>query len=75
MPARSAATLIVLARNRATAATSSTLRGNFVRNAPAIPCPVTIPIRAHIDCTAAISGQVKRAVQRNDVPYWAPATE
>src|ERR1019366_809665 len=33
------------------------------------------PIRAHIISTAAISGHVRRAVQRSLVPSCAPATE
>lgn len=39
------------------------------------PCPVTLPIRALIICTAAMSGQVRSAVQRSLVPSCAPATE
>jgi hypothetical protein len=40
-----------------------------------LPGHVTIPIRAHIIWTVAMSGQVIAAVQRSDVPSWAPATE
>ena len=75
MPDRSAPTLIVFATNSATAAMNSTGRGNLFRSAPAMPWPVTMPIRAHIVCTAIISGQVKSAVHRSAVPYCAPATE
>jgi hypothetical protein len=49
--------------------------GNRCLKFAAKPCPVTLPIRAHIICTAAISGHVRRAVQRSFVPSWAPATE
>jgi predicted PurR-regulated permease PerM len=34
-----------------------------------------IPNRAHISCTAAISGRDRSAVQRNEYPKAAPATE
>lgn len=45
------------------------------RRAVAKPVPVTIPIRAHIDCTAAMSGHVMSEVQRRAVPSCAPAIE
>ena len=48
---------------------------DHVRKLPESPRPVTIPIRAHIICTAAMSGHVMRAVQSNAVPCCAPATE
>ena len=60
--------LIVLAASNANAATTKVHRGNFLRKAPARPCPVTIPIRAHIICTIAMKGQLMKAVQRRDVP-------
>src|ERR1700687_5234831 len=75
MPARSAEMLIVLATSRATIKTPSNHLGNRRLKFPANPCPVTIPIRAHIICPAAISGHVRSAVQRSLVPSCAPATE
>src|SRR3984893_16833714 len=75
MPARSAEMLIVLATSRATIKTPSSHLGNRRLKFPANPCPVTIPIRAHIIWTAAISGHVRSAVQRSLVPSCAPATE
>src|SRR5450755_4508709 len=75
MPARSAAMLIVFAASRARTTARSSQLGNRRLKFPAKPCPVTIPIRAHIICTAAISGHVRSAVQRRLVPSCAPATE
>ena len=49
--------------------------GTCARSAPAIPCPVTMPMRAHIVWTATMSGQVKSAVQSSAVPNCAPAIE
>ena len=75
MPARSAPTLIVLAAKSAKVTMRISHRGKRLRNVSASPRPVTIPIRAHIICTAAISGQVSGAVQSNAVPCCAPAME
>ncbi len=67
--------LNVFATNSVVAIVMSAGRGIFVRSAAASPLPVTMPMRAHIDCTAAISGHVTTAVQRSAVPNWAPARE
>jgi hypothetical protein len=67
--------LMVLAMSSATAMAPTIQRGNFARNAPASPMPVTMPIRAHIICTHPMSGQVTNADQRNAVPNCAPAAE
>src|SRR5450759_1520551 len=75
MPARSAAMLIVFARRRENVATMTKGFGMRFRSAAASPSPRTMPIRAHIICTAAMSGQVRRAVQRRLVPSCAPAME
>src|SRR5450755_2047906 len=75
IPARSAAMLIVLAAIRARTKAPRSQLGNRRLKFPARPCPVTIPIRAHIICTAAINGHVRSAVQRSLVPSCAPATE
>jgi hypothetical protein len=60
--------LIVLAASRETTKTPSSQLGNRRLKFPAKPCPVTIPIRAHIICTAAISGQVRSAVLKKTGP-------
>jgi hypothetical protein len=75
MPLRSAAMLIVLAMSSAAEAATTRGFGKRLHNAPASPSPVTMPMRAHIICTAAISGQVSQAVHSNEVPSCAPATE
>src|ERR1017187_1862988 len=75
MPARSAAMLIVFARRRENVATMTKGFGMRFRSAAASPSPRTMPIRAHIIWTAAMSGQVRRAVQRRLVPSCAPAME
>lgn len=67
--------LKVLAMSSAPAANARSQRGNLVRSAAANPPPVTMPMRAHIDWTAAINGQVRSAVQSSAVPNSAPATE
>jgi hypothetical protein len=67
--------LMVFATSRADAAATRRGLGNFRRRAPASPRPVTIPMRAHVICTAAIRGHVRKAVQRSDVPNRAPAIE
>ncbi|MEI9998316.1 MAG: hypothetical protein WDO13_03685 [Verrucomicrobiota bacterium] len=74
MPERSALMLIVFAATSASTAATSTPRGTLRRSAPARPRPETIPTRAHIICTAAISGQVSSAVHSSVVPNCAPAT-
>jgi len=66
---------MVFATRRAMTKVSRSQRGNrCLRFAPR-PCPVTLPMRAHIICTAAIRGQVSNAVQSSLVPSCAPATE
>ena len=75
MPERSDAMLIVLAISNASAISATTQRGNFSRNAPASPVPVTMPTRAHIICTQPINGQVNHAAHRKEVPNCAPTTE
>ena len=55
--------------------TRSSQLGNRCLKFPAKPCPVTLPMRAHIICTAAISGHVSSAVHSNLVPSCAPAME
>ena len=75
MPARSAAMLIVFATSRAMTKASNSHFGNRCLKFAARPCPVTLPMRAHIICTAAISGHVSSAVQRSLVPSCAPAME
>jgi hypothetical protein len=67
--------LIVFAMKRAKVATAISGLGNLRRNVPASPRPVTIPMRAHMNCTQPISGQVTNAVQSSAVPCCAPATE
>lgn len=67
--------LMVFAAKSANAATTITGLGNFFRNTPARPRPVTMPMRAHIICTAPMSGQVRSAVQSSEVPCCAPAME
>ena len=75
MPERSAPMLIVFAMKRAKVATAISGLGNLRRNVPASPRPVTIPMRAHMNWTHAMSGQVTSAVQSSAVPCCAPATE
>ena len=67
--------LMVFATSRATMKTRTSQIGKRCVRFPASPMPVTLPMRAHIICTAAISGQVSSAVQRSLVPSCAPATE
>ena len=67
--------LIVLAMSKDKTKMPNNHFGNRRLRFPAMPRPVTIPMRAHIICTAAMSGQVSRAVQRSAVPSCAPATE
>lgn len=49
--------------------------GISLRSAAARPEPVTIPMRAHIIWTGAISGHVSAAVHSIDIPSCAPARE
>ncbi len=74
IPERSEPTLIEFAPNSAKATMISIQRGILSRNAPPSPFPVTMPMRAHMNCTQPISGQVMNAVQSSDVPSCAPAT-
>jgi hypothetical protein len=67
--------LIVLAIRRAPAARARTGRGNLSRSASINPRPVTMPIRAHMISTAAISGHVTQPIQSRPVPRRAPASE
>ena len=67
--------LMVLAASNDTAKITSSQTGNRSLSVAASPLPVTIPIRAHMICTAAISGHVTRAVHSSVVPSCAPATE
>jgi hypothetical protein len=75
IPAKSAPTLIVFAAKRAAAKMTRTHLGNFCFNVAAKPVPVTIPIRAHMNCTQPISVQVINAVHSNEMPVCAPAIE
>src|SRR5438477_12274004 len=75
MPLRSAAMLIVFAMTSNAQADHSTHGGYRLRMTPARPKPVTRPRRAHINCTAAISGNENRAVQSGAYPKRAPAIE
>ena len=50
-------------------------RGTFLRSPLAKPSPVTMPMRAHIICTAPINGHVTTEVQSRPVPSCAPAIE
>jgi hypothetical protein len=63
MPPRSAPMLKTFATINRKHAPHSTQRGYARRRTPASPRPVTIPSRAHMSCTAAISGKENRAVQ------------
>jgi hypothetical protein len=67
--------LIVFAANNASEKVTMIGFGNLLRSDFISPMPVTIPIRAHIICTAAISGQVSNAVHNMPVPSLAPAIE
>src|ERR1017187_5696366 len=75
MPPRSAPMLNTFATISSRHAGHSTHREYRNRMAPPSPRPVTIPSRAHISCTAAISGKETRAVHRKEYPKTAPATE
>src|ERR1043165_705109 len=75
MPARSAPMLMVLARKSASAASRSTGRGSFIANAPTRPRPVCMPTRAHIICTACMSGQLTHENHSSELPSRAPAME
>lgn len=75
IPERSAPILMVFAHSSETENATTSHRGYFFRNAAPSPCPVTMPIRAHMNCTAPISGHVMNAVQSRLVPSSAPAEE
>ena len=75
IPAKSDPILIVFAAKRVRAKMTRTHLGNFCFSAAAKPIPVTIPIRAHMNWTQPISGQVINAVHRSEVPVCAPAIE
>ena len=75
IPDRSAPTFIVLAMRSAKTNTTQIQRGIFRRRPLANPSPVTMPIRAHIICTAPISGHVTTEVHSKLVPSCAPAIE
>ena len=62
IPPRSAAMLITFATISSAHATSSAQRGYLRRMTPARPRPVTMPRRAHINCTDAINGNENSAV-------------
>src|SRR5262245_9384567 len=73
IPDRCAATLTVFASNRAVMAAKTTGLGHRALNPAVMPRPLTMPIRAHVICTVAMSGHVIKAVQRREVPKRAPA--
>src|ERR1043165_8624807 len=68
MPPRSAPMLMTLATVRSKQAPHNTQRGYRFLTTAARPRPVTIPSRAHINCTAAIMGKEKIAVHRGPYP-------
>jgi hypothetical protein len=63
MPAMSAAMLSVLAATTSATSARSSQTGITRRIAAIRPVPVTIPMRAHISCTAIIIGIVISAIQ------------
>src|SRR5437764_8115148 len=75
IPTRSAPMLTELAPKSANAVRISIQRGIFFLSAEPTPSPVTIPIRAQVNCTHPMRGQVRHAVQSRDVPSCAPALE
>ena len=75
MAERSAPILMVLATNSSATSTPTTGRGNTSSMFAARPRPVTRPMRALIDWTATIIGQVSTTVQSSPNPVWAPACE
>ena len=75
MAERSAPTVIVFVTNKASEIVPTRGRGNFSPSARDRPCPVTMPMRAQAIWMAAMSGQVRSAVQRIAVPNCAPTTE
>src|SRR6266853_906332 len=75
IPPRSAPMLNTFATISNPQAGHSTHGEYLVRITPARPRPVTMPRRAHINCTAAINGKEKSAVHNPAYPYDAPATE
>src|ERR1700682_2802716 len=75
MPERSEPTLMLFAPSKATAPINISQGGPLRRSASPRPIPVTMPMRAHINCTQAMSGHVISAVHRSEVPSCAPAME
>ena len=75
IPPRSAAMLNTLATTSSAQAPQRIDRGYRRRTTPASPRPVTIPSRAHMSCTPAISGNEKSAVHSGAYPNDAPVTE
>ncbi len=64
MPPRSAPMFTVFAITSRAQAPHNTHREYWRRMTPASPSPVTMPRRAHIICTAVISGNEKSAVHK-----------
>jgi len=75
IPARSAPMFTTFATISSKHAIQSTHFRCRVRITPASPRPVTMPSRAHINCTEIIRGIVSSAVQSVVKPNWAPAIE
>ena len=75
IPERSAPILTAFAAKSEIQKRLSMALENFFESALPRPAPVTIPIRAHINWTAAIIGQVNQAIQSREVPSCAPAIE
>jgi len=73
--ATSAAMFRVLASNNNSTTIRSTIGGKADLMFAAIPFPVTLPMRAQIDCMAPISGKASGMVHSMSKPYWAPACE
>ena len=67
--------LTVFAVTNRPQADHNTHREYWDRITPANPCPVTMPSRAHMICTADISGKENNAVHRGAYPKAAPVTE
>ena len=75
IPCMSAPIFSVIAGKLTTAIKYKILFGYFFLSVPVNPSFVTIPILAHISCTAAIKGKVIIAVHRVAKPKPAPAYE
>src|ERR1700757_3599760 len=63
MPPRSAPMLVTLAITSSRHAGHSALRPYWTRSSAPRPRPLTMPRRAHMSCTDAISGKHTQAVQ------------